>query len=106
MFLGVKSKLNRGSRGGSKDFGAIMFDNNSSINSNAVAHGNTSMQLAWNTTGFLPNTIGSSAGQAKPKNSVKDFEYLKFVNDTILKDDVLNKFMQKAGEIEIAAGPK
>ena len=58
--------------------------------------------MAWNTTGFLPQTI-SSAGQ---KNSVKDFEYLKFLNDTILKDDVLDKFMQKAGEIEMAAGPQ
>ena len=30
---------------------------------------------------------------------------MKFLNDTILKDDVLKKFMQKAGEIEEAAGP-
>ena len=37
---------------------------------------------------------------------MKDFEYLKFLNDTILKDEVLGKFMQKAGEIEMAAGPK
>ena len=37
---------------------------------------------------------------------MKDFEYLKFVNDTFLKDEVLDRFMQKAGEIEIAAGPK
>ena len=48
----------------------------------------------------MPSTI-SSVGQ---KNSIKDFEYLKFLNDTILKDDVLGKFMQKAGEIEMAAG--
>jgi hypothetical protein len=44
----------------------------------------------------LPVSI-NAAGQ---KNSVKDFEYLKFLNDTILKDEVLDKFMQKAGEIE------
>jgi len=44
----------------------------------------------------LPVSI-SAGGQ---KNSVKDFEYLKFLNDTILKDEVLDKFMQKAGEIE------
>lgn len=50
----------------------------------------------------MPQTI-DPAGQ---KNSVKDFEYLKFLNDTILKDDVLDKFMQKAGEIEQAAGPQ
>ena len=37
---------------------------------------------------------------------MKDFEYLKFLNDTILRDEVLDKFMQKAGEIEQAAGPK
>jgi len=35
---------------------------------------------------------------------VKDFEYLKFLNDTILKDEVLTKFMTKAGEVEMAAG--
>lgn len=64
--------------------------------------GNSSLQIAWNTTGFLPNTISSN----QQKNSVKDFEYLKFLNDTILKDDVLDKFMQKASEIEQAAGPK
>ena len=62
--------------------------------------GNNSLQQAWNTTGFLPTQINSS-GQ---KNSVKDYEYLKFLNDTILKDDVLGKFMAKAGEIEQAAG--
>lgn len=64
--------------------------------------GNDSLQQAWNTSGFLPQSI-NPGGQ---KNSVKDFEYLKFLNDTILKDDVLDKFMQKAGEIEQAAGPK
>ena len=37
---------------------------------------------------------------------MKDFEYLKFLNDTILKDEVLDKFMQKAEEIEMAAGPQ
>ena len=68
----------------------------------AATTGNNTLQQAWNTTGFLPQTI-SSTGQ---KNSVKDFEYLKFLNDTILKDDVLDKFMQKAGEIEMAAGPQ
>ena len=67
----------------------------------ANTSGNESLQQAWNTTGFLPTKI-NSAGQ---KNSVKDFEYLKFLNDTILKDDVLEKFMIKAGEIEEAAGP-
>lgn len=64
--------------------------------------GNASLQQAWNTTGFLP-TSSNLVGQ---KNSVKDFEYLKFLNDTILRDDVLDQFMQKASEIEKAAGPK
>jgi len=68
----------------------------------ANCSGNASLQLAWNTTGFLPTTI-NAVGQ---KNSVKDFEYLKFLNETILKDEVLEKFMQKAGEIEQAAGPQ
>lgn len=62
--------------------------------------GNNSLQKAWNTTGFLPVQINPN-GQ---KNSVKDFEYLKFLNDTILKDEVLTKFMTKAGEVEMAAG--
>ena len=34
------------------------------------------------------------------KSSVKDFDNLKFINETQLKDEVLVKFMQKAGEIE------
>ena len=68
----------------------------------ANTKGNSSLEQVWNTTGFLPKSI-DPAGQ---KNSVKDFEYLKFVNDTMLKDEVLDKFMQKAGEIEQAAGPK
>ena len=35
-----------------------------------------------------------------------DFEYLKFLNDTILKDGVLDQFMQRASEFEQLAGPK
>jgi len=35
-----------------------------------------------------------------------DFDYLKFLNDTILKDEVLDQFMQRASEFEQAAGPK
>ena len=72
------------------------------LKSEKCASNNNTLQQAWNTTGFLPTSINSE-GQ---KNSVRDFEYLKFLNDTIIKDDVLKKFMQKAGEIEEAAGPK
>jgi len=79
LFLGVTTKANRGR-----------------INAKELPSNNVTLQQAWNTAGFFPVTI-SSAGQ---KNSVKDFEYLKFLNDTILKDEVLDKFMQKAGEIE------
>ena len=64
--------------------------------------GNESLQQAWNTCGHLPTQINP----AGLKNAVKDFEYLKFLNDTILRDEVLDKFMQKAGEIEQAAGPQ
>ena len=35
-----------------------------------------------------------------------DFEYLKFLNETIMKDDVLDQFMQRASEFETAAGVK
>ena len=84
IFLGVKSKA-RGK--GSKDFAQI---------------GGNSLELAWNTAGLLPTAVNP----ADKKNSIKDFETLKFLNDTILRDEVLDKFMQKAGEIEKAAGPR
>ena len=67
-----------------------------------IKSGNESLQQAWNTCGHLPTQINP----AGLKNAVKDFEYLKFLNDTILRDEVLDKFMQKAGEIEQAAGPQ
>ena len=35
----------------------------------------------------------------------KDFEYLKFMNTTSLKDPVLEEFLEKAKEMEQAAGP-
>ena len=38
------------------------------------------------------------------KKSVKDFEYLKYLNQTILKDDILGQFMEHASEFEKAAG--
>ena len=31
---------------------------------------------------------------------MKDFEQLKIINDTMLKDEILDKFIRKAGEIE------
>ena len=37
---------------------------------------------------------------------MKDFEQLKIINDTMLKDEILDKFIRKAGEIEQAAGPQ
>ena len=37
---------------------------------------------------------------------MKDFEYLKHVNETVLRDEVLEKFMQQAYVLEAAAGPQ
>ena len=36
---------------------------------------------------------------------MKDFEYLKFMNQGENKDSVLEEFIKKAEEMEIAAGP-
>lgn len=36
---------------------------------------------------------------------MKDFEYLKFLNDTRLKDGVLDQFMQRCTEMEDAVMP-
>ena len=95
LFLGItttsSSKLSRGSGAAGRLRDIVSGSHN----------GNCTLQQAWNTTGFMPTNLSQSG----KRNSVKDFEYLKFLNDTILKDDVLKKFMQKAGEIEEAAGP-
>lgn len=38
--------------------------------------------------------------------SFKNFEYMKYINETILQDDVLWKFIEKTQEFEKAAGVK
>lgn len=39
------------------------------------------------------------------KKKLTDFPYLKFLNETMIKDPILEKFMEKATEFEKAVGP-
>jgi len=37
-------------------------------------------------------------------SSVRDFDHLKFINETQIKDEVLGKFLERCGDLETAVG--
>ena len=43
--------------------------------------------------------LGSNIGQ-----DVKDFDYMRFVNQATLRDEVLDRFLEKSEEMHQAAG--
>lgn len=61
------------------------------------------MSRRMNTNNELEQFL-ASINKEPVKKSVKDFDYLKYLNQTILKDDILGQFMEHASEFEKAAG--
>jgi hypothetical protein len=55
--------------------------------------------------------LSTIAGAGKEKvrtfkpNLFTDFEYLRFLNNTVFKDEVLEEFMQRAEDLEVIAKP-